>query len=292
MMCRVLLLLLVVLVARASLATTQSGDARQLRFRADTRTFKIVQFTDQHYGEGEDVAWGRQQDINSTRVMRSVLHHETPDLVVYTGDQLTGNNIHDNATSYWRELLAPTLAANLSWAFVFGNHDDMPLQPGHPQHGLGSDTSRAQLLAFDNQFPGSLSFDENPALPGVTNFHLNIKHSTGNGSTPLFFFDSGGGTLPEVVHEAQVDWYRSLPSTSPGIAFMHIPLQQYTTAIASGEGCFGMHHDDVTPQARDTGLFRAFVDKSDVQAVFVGHNHGNDWCCSLSGLWLCYGRHT
>ena len=95
-----------------------SGEDGGLRFNAGTGQFKIVQFTDQHYGEGEDAAWGREQDINSTRVMHQVLAHEAPDLVVYTGDQLTGNNIHDNATTYWQELLAPTRQANLKCAGI------------------------------------------------------------------------------------------------------------------------------------------------------------------------------
>lgn len=28
------------------------------------------------------------------------------------------------------------------------------------------------------------------------------------------------------------------------------------------------------------------------QAVFVGHDHGLDWCCPYHKLWLCYARHT
>lgn len=29
-----------------------------------------------------------------------------------------------------------------------------------------------------------------------------------------------------------------------------------------------------------------------LQAVFVGHNHGLDWCCPYKNLWLCFARHT
>lgn len=28
------------------------------------------------------------------------------------------------------------------------------------------------------------------------------------------------------------------------------------------------------------------------QAIFVGHNHGLDWCCPFEKLWLCFARHT
>lgn len=30
----------------------------------------------------------------------------------------------------------------------------------------------------------------------------------------------------------------------------------------------------------------------EVQAVFVGHNHGLDWCCPYENLHLCFARHT
>eukprot|EP00043_Microstomoeca_roanoka_P012846 m.124997 g.124997 ORF g.124997 m.124997 type:complete len:337 (+) comp15606_c0_seq1:80-1090(+) len=267
----------------------QGVSGADLHFRSDG-TFKIVQFTDQHFGEGEDAAWGREQDVNSTRVMREVLAAEQPDLVVYTGDQLTGNNIDANATDYWLEVITPTLQANRSWAFVFGNHDDLPLQEGTV--GLTSITSRTQLLAFDNQHNGSLTRNENPSLTGVSNYHLTVGHSQDNRSTPLFFFDSGGGTLPEYVHADQVNWYRNLTASTTGIAFMHIPLPQYATAQQTGSGCFGMAQDDIAIQEQDTGLFDAFIAQQNVKAVFVGHNHGNDWCCNVQGVWLCYGRHS
>lgn len=28
------------------------------------------------------------------------------------------------------------------------------------------------------------------------------------------------------------------------------------------------------------------------QAIFVGHNHGLDWCCPYEKMWLCFARHT
>lgn len=85
---------------------------RALSFDPVTGTFKILQFADLHYGEGENESWGPEQDIHSTRVINNVLGAENPDLVVYTGDQITGNNIRKNATAYWAELIAPVIASN------------------------------------------------------------------------------------------------------------------------------------------------------------------------------------
>ncbi|RWR74717.1 putative inactive purple acid phosphatase 16 isoform X2 [Cinnamomum micranthum f. kanehirae] len=34
------------------------------------------------------------------------------------------------------------------------------------------------------------------------------------------------------------------------------------------------------------------LSRHSVKAVFVGHNHGLDWCCPYKKLWLCFARHT
>ena len=52
----------------------------KLTFRADG-TFKITVFSDLHYGENPWDDWGPIQDINSTRLMNTVLSSETPDYV-------------------------------------------------------------------------------------------------------------------------------------------------------------------------------------------------------------------
>ena len=44
---------------------------------------------------------------------------ENADLIFLTGDQLTANNIVDNATSYF-----DTLGAHMELGFIFGNHND------------------------------------------------------------------------------------------------------------------------------------------------------------------------
>lgn len=44
-----------------------------------------------------------------------------------------------------------------------------------------------------------------------------------------------------------------------------------------------------------SGSFLKFILRHSLclwQAVFVGHDHGNDWCCPYKKLWLCYARHT
>ena len=43
-------------------------------------------------GEAEDLTWGPEQDVNSTRVMRRALSADRPDYVVINGDLITGES--------------------------------------------------------------------------------------------------------------------------------------------------------------------------------------------------------
>lgn len=52
----------------------------RLTFRSNG-TFKITVFSDLHYGENAWDVWGPQQDVNSTRLMNTVLDSEKPDFV-------------------------------------------------------------------------------------------------------------------------------------------------------------------------------------------------------------------
>jgi predicted MPP superfamily phosphohydrolase len=55
-------------------------DAHTLKFNKHGK-FKIVQFTDLHYGE-----YPPEKDINSSKVQTTILKLEQPDLVIMTGD--------------------------------------------------------------------------------------------------------------------------------------------------------------------------------------------------------------
>lgn len=44
-------------------------------------SFKLLVFSDLHFGENAWDAWGPEQDVNSTRLMRRVLADEQPDYV-------------------------------------------------------------------------------------------------------------------------------------------------------------------------------------------------------------------
>ena len=68
--------------------------------------------------------------------MNEILSVEKPDFVILTGDMITGNNIVDNATSYWKMMITPMLTHNIPWAIAFGNHDDLASGTGGTRQDL------------------------------------------------------------------------------------------------------------------------------------------------------------
>lgn len=77
----------------------------------------------------------------------------------------------------------------------------------------------------------------------------------------------------------------------PSFGFFHIPLYQHRS-VYDPSTCFGMKEDGTSGQFRDAGLLDAMEKQGDVKAVFSGHFHGNDFCCPLQGVELCFGRRT
>ena len=45
-------------------------------------------------------------------------------LIIIHADQVTGENIGSNATSYWARLVQPCIETNTRWITVFGNHGE------------------------------------------------------------------------------------------------------------------------------------------------------------------------
>ena len=170
----------------------------ELRFR-ENRRFKVVQFADLHFGENAWSTWGPEQDVKSLGVMDSILTEEQPDFIVFSGDQLTANNIgfqEKNATKYWNRVVSVAKAHGIPWAQVLGNHDDAPFEPhAHPEYH----TSREELLRYDQTF--DLSYTQ--CLFGGSNYVLYIKSPIGTHDwASLLMLDSGGGTRPGTIRVA------------------------------------------------------------------------------------------
>lgn len=92
-----------------------------LRF-TDEGTFQIAIFEDLHFGEAENTDWGPLQDVDTFKVMRTVLDNESPQLVVLNGDLITGEDtLRENSTDYVDKIVALLVEASLPWASTYGS---------------------------------------------------------------------------------------------------------------------------------------------------------------------------
>ncbi|XP_019426788.1 PREDICTED: probable inactive purple acid phosphatase 16 isoform X1 [Lupinus angustifolius] len=314
---------------RSAIRCSLAHDAvsgREIRMR-EGAPFKIALFADLHFGENAWTDWGPLQDVKSIMVMNTFLHHETPDFVVYLGDVITANNIMvANASLYWDQATSPARNRGIPWASVFGNHDDAPFKwplewfsaPGIPEIQCPPTTTTyageecsfrgtGRLELMQNEMKKSGSFSSNGPLnlsPSVSNYVIQVS-SPGDLQSPvafLYFLDSGGGSYPEVISSQQAEWFMqkaeeiNSDSRVPEIIFWHIPSTAYKVVAPKSsiqKPCVGsINKESVAAQEAEMGIMDLLSNRTSVKAIFVGHNHGLDWCCPYKKLWLCYARHT
>ena len=254
-----------------------------LQFRSDQR-FKIVQFTDIHWHNGEE------PDQQSAALIARVAKTESPDLIVLTGDILAGGGCEDAAESL-RQVVQTVEACGVPWAAVFGNHDDEGTADRH------------ELMAIMSESPLSLTQPGPAEIPGVGNYVLSIQSFKENvPAAVLYFIDSGSYAQTDIggydwIKREQIAWYlqESARITAgagnplPALAFFHIPIPEYDE-VWDFHTCYGVKYENVCAPQVNTGFFAAMHEAGDVMGTFVGHEHVNDFWGDLHGIRLCYGR--
>ena len=261
---------------------------RELRFREDG-TFKIVQFTDLHWTNGEE------KDLMTQNLMRKVMAEERPDLAVVTGDLLSGRGCRDPLWSM-RQALLPLEESGTPWAFVFGNHDDEGTK------------DRAALMAVALEMENCLAEPGPEEIPGIGNYRLVVRRrsdeTSGTPGAILYFIDSLSYAPDEVggwgwISYEQSDWYRRTAAAHkgeagpgvPGLCFLHIPFPEYEDVWRAGQ-CVGMKGENVCAPKINTGFFASLFEAGEVNGVFAGHDHVNDYIGRHFGIYLAYGKVT
>lgn len=259
--------------------------ANTLRFHANGK-FKIVQFTDVHWVPGNPASQEAADRMNE------VLDAEKPDLVIYTGDLIFAKP----ASEAMDKVFEPAISRKIPFAVTLGNHDD--------EHDL----TRSQLYDYIKGKPGNVTGTVD-GLSGVTNFILPIRNAAGTKEAfALYGFDSlAYSKQPETkgydwIKQDQIDWYRTSSAGMtaknggnplPAMAFFHIPLPEYNQAASDEDALLiGVRKEKACAPVVNSGLFTAMLEAKDVMAVFVGHDHVNDYVAKWKGLLLGYGRFT
>ncbi|KAF8175704.1 Metallo-dependent phosphatase-like protein [Mycena galopus ATCC 62051] len=287
--------------------------------------FKVLSFSDMHFGEGENVVWGPQQDVNTSIAHTNILEVENPNYVVFNGDLVTGENVYAfNATKYLDKVYAPTVARKIPFSSTHGNHDNT-LAINH-QEEIEYEQAHYSLLSYTRS-------DVGPKPWGSGNYWVPV-YASKNDLVPaviMWFFDSrsfvsgnpaGAGPVPPSanfywVDENTVPQYikqqRELmalvwKTVPPALVFVHIPVQK--ADILAPLPSEGDHDDEPDPATQGfllngtyTGLDLPFWDalvemdggQGKVLAVTSGHDHGESWCAratASSGIPICFNGHS
>lgn len=255
-----------------------------LRFSKEG-TFKIVQFTDVHFDLGTE--YRRAQAEKTLAQLDYMLSTEKPDLVVFTGDVVTGRP----AAEGWRRILNAVKVHKVPFCVVLGNHD------------AEQDIPRAEIGRIVAAYSGSLNrLKANGELDDVA---LEVKGANGTKAV-IYCLDSHDYSTLQGLDgygwftQDQIAWYRSLSAgfkkanggtPLPSLAFFHIALPEYTAAWRNPDNTrIGRAAEDECPGVLNPGMFAAMRECGDVVGVFVGHDHDIDYLVAEKGIALGYGR--
>lgn len=75
--------------------------------------------------------------------------------------------------------------------------------------------------------------------------------------------------------------------TPLALGFFHIPIPEVRQLYF--QNIVGQFQEAVACSSVNSGVLKALVSMRNVKAVFLGHDHTNDFCGNLDGIWFCYG---
>ncbi|KAL6939593.1 hypothetical protein ACO0RG_003436 [Hanseniaspora osmophila] len=290
--------------------------SKRLTLDANGR-FKIMQIADLHFSVGSGVCRDQfpvvdkncEADNETLNFLNIVLDQEKPDLVVFTGDQIMGDECKQDTISAILKVVKPVIDRNIPYAIIWGNHDDE-----------GS-LSRLELSEYVSTLPNCLfrlsEYDGVDKSFGFGNYVHQVFTPNGNAAVTLYFLDSHKYTTkPKVfpgydwIKEEQWDYMKEyyLTKVKPSIenysriplsmAFFHIPLPEYLNLSSKKNPgqqnkIFGSWKEGCTAPKYNSNGIDALV-SMDVQVATCGHDHCNDYCLlddsnEHKNVWLCYG---
>jgi len=254
----------------------------QLQFRENGK-FTIAQFTDTHFYIGGE---------NSQEVLdniKAVLEAEPVDLVIFTGDIVTGKP----TIKSWEVLTELLISYEIPYTVTFGNHEDE------------AESSREELLAYLSERPYCVLSDEGGMqVEGIGNHILPVYNQKGIAEKLIYCMDSRSYSLAKDqgvegygwFDQSQVRWFsesnQKWLTKNPDVQalmFFHIPLPEYSQAFDHGEFKVGKRKEEECSPKINTGMFAAMVLQRNVLGAFVGHDHVNNYVAQLHRIALGYG---
>ncbi|MBQ3603156.1 MAG: metallophosphoesterase [Clostridia bacterium] len=264
---------------------------KKLKFKEDG-SFRILQFAD------------TQDDMFASpgmlHMIKTALEKYKPDLVVFTGDNTATVDTKIDCKYALESILSIVNDAKIPFTLVFGNHD-------------AENVPKEYHMSCWRSYEYCLAYDADPAIYGMGTHNLPVYASKGNKvAYNIWMFDSNmyddvnGGY--DYIHEDQLNWYADASNALkaanggepvPSIAFQHIvPYEIYDYVIETPTldpngftSSNGKHYALDPAYAQAGSILREYPcpssfhgnqmsvlqQQGDVNAVFVGHDHVNDY---------------
>ena len=307
---KIISVMLCIVMLTASLCFSVSAEEKDfgtLQFNEDGN-FRIMQVADL---QDDMLLNGAVKEF-----LKEALVREQPDLVVLTGDNISGGSCRTDMFKSWDRRNCETAIGQfmdifedygVPVAMVFGNHDDE------------NKLSKEELFDIYEEYDCFIGTDEGEALYGCGTYNLPIYSSKDSTKMAynLWMFDSNtydeelGGY--DYVHDDQVEWYvnksNELKTANggevvPSMAFQHIIVKEIFELIESGDNIEGalLNKDGKDyvfkegvlkagylkeypcPGTRPSKQVPAMMQQGDVVAMFFGHDHNNSFEVDYHGM--------
>ncbi|KAJ6742039.1 INACTIVE PURPLE ACID PHOSPHATASE 28-RELATED [Salix viminalis] len=257
-------------------------------------------------------------DLNTTRFLKRIIQSEKPDFIAFTGDNIFGPSTHDAAESLIRAF-GPAMDSELPWAAVLGNHDQESTMTREELMSFISlmDYSVSQTNPPVDDLSSVTEGDMTKNIDGFGNYNLRVygapgSHLANRSVLNLFFLDSGDREVVQGIRtygwikESQLRWLHSVSkgyqgqkqdnnhleeasvcATPPAMVFFHIPIPEIQQLY--NQQIVGQFQQRISCSSMNSGVLQTFISMGDVRAAFMGHDHTNDFCGNLEGIWFCHG---
>ncbi|EKU46342.1 metallophosphoesterase family protein [Staphylococcus massiliensis] len=245
--------------------------------------FKIIQLADLHLSPHHD-----DKDQQTYTLIDHMIRYYQPDLIIMTGDQIWSEGIVHSDETYKR-LVEYINQYDVKVATTFGNHD------------TEGRFSRGDIREIEKGFQNYVEKKHSLIVDDKEAYTIEIEMD-GELSHVIYIID-GGDYCPHhigeysYIHPQHVNWMRELRETvykdvaHHNLMFTHIALQEYEAIRdVEHEDFRGIFEDELGYAKLNSGMFTQLLINGDVEGVFVGHDHCNDFMIDYHGIKLGYGR--
>lgn len=276
---------------------------------------KILQLTDLHFGSYPF----ETPDLRTVDNVTQQVSKTSPDLIVVSGDLV--NSEVENSWEIFEAVVAFLDSFEIPVAITYGNHDsegpwlrgriesDVEKYGGFDQaakHFEVDDPGWAAMIRRYNTLPNYSRKDLNAYIDEHMENHVIKKGLEIVDEREMYYVDLteevrvmvvDGGDYDEYIGfyasllEEQIPWIVENAKDESRVThlFLHIPLPEHD--VAKHLGLATGHQDEgVCSPEYNIGAFAQFVLKTNIVAVYVGHDHENDFVAPYQGINLTYGR--